>query len=144
MKTKLKTGKRKTSVTRQRVRSVIKSNYIIAMDIYQHDLMLSIGESDEVLFKKLINAGVDESEVEQAKYASGGLGRYCLFKSGQSLIRIKAKPKIPQEFGTLAHEIFHIATALLWRIGMKLKLKSSDEAYAYLIGYLTTEIYKKL
>ena len=75
---------------------------------------------------------------------SGGIGRYCLFKSGQSLIRIKGKPKTPEEFGTLQHEIFHIAASLLWRIGMKLKVKSSDEAYAYLIGYLTTEIYKKI
>lgn len=119
-------------------------NFIIVIGIYQHDLMVSIGEDDKPLFNKLISVGVDKDEVHEAAYENTGKGRYCLFKNGQSLIRILKKPKAPEDYGHLQHEIFHVASALLWRIGVRLKIKTSDEAYAYLIGYLTTEIYKKL
>lgn len=52
-------------------------------------------------------------------------------------------PKSVTDYGTLAHEIFHAVTFILTRIGMSLT-NESDEAYAYLIGYLTKEIYKHI
>lgn len=41
--------------------------------------------------------------------------------------------------GVVAHEVFHIAHAVLDDAGIKLSFKS-DEAFAYLIEYLVTEI----
>jgi hypothetical protein len=120
------------------------SNFIIDLVVYPFDVMVSIGEPDEVLFKKLKKAGVGYEDIDGAKYENIGLARYCLFASGQSLIRLKKKPVTPNEYGTLQHEIFHTAASILWRIGAKLKIKTSDECYAYLIGYLTEEIYKRL
>lgn len=117
-------------------------NKIIPLVVYPLDVMFSAGEDNNVLFRKLTNAGVDKQEVKLADYEETGIARYCLFKSGQSLIRIKAIPRSPQDYGLLQHEIFHCVTAVMWRIGMRLKIKTSDEAYAYLVGYLTEQIYK--
>ena len=41
--------------------------------------------------------------------------------------------------GVVAHEVFHIAHAVLDDAGIRLSFKS-DEAFAYLIEYLVTEI----
>ena len=116
-------------------------NFIIELAIYPFDVMVSIGEESNKLFERLIASGVDENEVTNAEYENIGDARYCLFNSGQSLIRIKKKPETPKEYGHLQHEIFHCAASILWRIGMKLKIKTSDEAYAYLIQFLTEQIY---
>lgn len=122
----------------------VLQNFIIKLDVYPFDIMVSIGEPDDILFKKLKKCGVGESDLDMASYDDIGRAKYCLFGSGQSLIRLKKKPRTPEDYGTLQHEIFHCATSILWRIGMKLKMKTSDEAYAYLIGYLTKTIYEKL
>lgn len=122
----------------------MSKNFIIEIQIYQHDLMVSIGESDATLFKKLSSVGIDETELVHAEYEKAGMGRYCLFENGQSLLRIKQVPKTPEDYGYLHHEIFHVVSGLMWRIGVKMKIKTSDECYAYLIGYLTEEIYKKI
>jgi len=120
-------------------------NFILPLTPYPFDLMVSVGETDEMLFKRLGRYTIGEEEMQDAKYEGDtGQGRYCLFKCGASLIRIKGKPKTPEEKGTLAHEIFHCAASVLWRVGIKLKILTSDEVYAYFCGFLTTEIYKRL
>lgn len=62
-----------------------------------------------------------------------------MIPSNLSIIRIKVKDKIPHS--VIAHEVFHITTFIMERIGMELIVMKSDEAYAYLIGYLTDKIY---
>ena len=44
---------------------------------------------------------------------------------------------------TISHEIFHLVYNALNRSGLKMSL-DSEESYAYLIGWYTKEIYKKL
>ncbi len=46
-------------------------------------------------------------------------------------------------FGTVAHEVFHLAHHTLAKYGFKLDY-SSEEAYAYLIQYVVNEIMAKL
>ncbi len=58
--------------------------------------------------------------------------------------RLRRMPDTPVEFGYLQHEIFHYVTFLLDRLGITFCLETSDEAFAYLVGYITTEIYKKI
>lgn len=124
---------------------MIKSNnFIIPLVVYPFDVMVSIGQTDEELFKQLNKYEITAEDLENARYSDRGLGRYCLFECGASLIRVKHRPKTPNEYGTLHHEIFHVISAVMWKIGMQLKISISDEAYAYLLDYLTTEIYKKL
>lgn len=119
-------------------------NFIIELVVYPLDIMVSVGESDNTLFAKLKKFDVAEKDLKSAKYDSNGQARFCLFTGGQSLIRICKTPKTPEDYGDLQHEIFHAVSCILDRIGMKLVILKSDEAYAYLTGYLVTEIYKRL
>jgi hypothetical protein len=119
-------------------------NFIIPLVVFPFDVMVSIGQDSDSLFKELIKRGVPENDVQMAEYENIGTARYCLFSTGQSLIRIKKKPQTPKEYGHLHHEIFHTVASIMWRIGMKLEITVSDETYAYLIQYLTEQIYSKL
>lgn len=116
------------------------------MDIYPFDVMVSIGESNKQLVKSLkrYEGSLMERDYELCKYTSAhAQGRACMFTNNASFLRIRKLPKTPKEFGSLAHEIFHVATFIMDRIGMKLEVMVSDEAYAYLISYLTERIYKR-
>lgn len=116
-------------------------NFVIDCQIYPYDIMVSIGEDDKTLHRKMkrVNVEGDYSEVS----LEGCQGRCVMFKRGEIILRLKTYPKTPTEYGNLAHEVFHAAEFLLRRINMPLTYES-DEAYAYLIGYITEEIYKKI
>jgi len=118
-------------------------NFIIPLVVYPFDVMISFGETDQKLIATLKRNGiVDEEELKLVLMS--GMGRYCMFNNNSSLIRLWTYPEYAADYGTLAHEVFHATTYILDKIGMDFTLKISDEAYAYLIGYITTEIYKKL
>jgi hypothetical protein len=118
-------------------------NFIIDLVVYPFQVMVSISESDESLFAKLKKVGVDISDTNLHVYSDTQRGRCIMFKENQTLIRMYELRDTPAWYGHLAHEIFHAVEFLMDRIGMKLT-NESDEAYAYLISYLTEEIYKKL
>lgn len=122
-----------------------KLNFIVPLIVYPFDVMVSFGESNEEIDKHLKKYGLTSDDVSLATYTSKTVqGRTVMFASNQTLIRLNQIPKTDIEFGNLAHEIFHAVSYIMHRIGMPLKIKKSDEAYAYLISYLTEEIYKKL
>lgn len=66
-----------------------------------------------------------------------------MFPTGQTLLWLNEKPNSVSGLATLNHEIFHCACFILERVGIVYS-ESSDEAYAYLIEYLTKQIYNKL
>ncbi len=115
-------------------------NFIIPLVVYPFDVMVSLGETDEQLKKALSKYNVEWETFMECE----GVGRFILTSKNQSIIRTKNYPKNPDDYGHLQHEIFHIVTHILGRIGMRFILLKSDEAYSYLVGYLTTEIYKKI
>ncbi len=117
-------------------------NFVIPYVIYPFDVMVSIGEDDEVLKKKLIKHGANVNNTDLSHHHTQR-GRCIMFEDHQTLIRLYQFPKTPTQFGHLQHEIFHAVEFVMDRMNMPLT-KESDEAYAYLIGYLTTEIYKRL
>lgn len=122
-----------------------KLNFIIPLIIYPFDVMVSFGESNEEMDKHLNKYGLTADDVSLATITSKTVqGRSVMFASNQTLIRMPKIPQTNEDYGNLQHEIFHAVSYIMHRIGMTLKIKKSDEAYAYLISYLTEEIYKKL
>lgn len=115
-------------------------NFVISLVVYPFDVMVSLGESDEELRRSLKKVDTEWEDNMQCT----GIGRFYMNDRNQSIIRLSVYPKSNEDYGTLSHEIFHAVTHILDRIGMRLILLKSDEAYAYLTGYLTTEIYKKI
>lgn len=119
-------------------------NFIVPLVIYPFDVMVSIGQNDDQLGAVLDKLNLSNEDIKNCQYEKEGCkGRAVVFESGACFIRIRKLPTTPNEFATLAHEIFHVVTFVMDRIGMKLDVMVSDEAYAYLIGYLTEEIYKR-
>lgn len=65
----------------------------------------------------------------------------CFCRDGyQPIIWIPGKPKTSREYGTLAHEVFHVVRHMFgdWA-GMPLS-RDSEEAYAHAISYAVTKI----
>lgn len=118
-------------------------NIVIPLVVYPFDVMVSLGESDEILFAHLKKKGVDYLDVSLDHYSDTQRGRTVMFKGNQTLIRMYELRETAEWYGNLAHEIFHAVEFIMERIGMRLTI-DSDEAYAYLIGYITKEVYKRL
>jgi len=66
-----------------------------------------------------------------------------MLDTGQIILWMEKKPTTPFLLSILAHEIFHCTCFLMDRVGIKYS-DDSDEAYAYMIQYLTTKCYEKL
>lgn len=116
-------------------------NFVLSYVIYPFDIMFSFGETDKELFTKLRKLGIGEPDA----CAIPGIttARTVMFKEGPTVIRMKWIPKTSFEFGVLHHEIFHAIQFLLSRIDLPLN-DQSGEAYAYLIQYLTEQVYKRI
>lgn len=119
-------------------------NFIVNLEVYPFDLMVSIGQSDVELGRKLDRyTGLTEEEINGVRYTSDKCqGRFVQFTNGAYLIRSRHLPRTPEDYGHLAHEVFHVVATLMERIGAKLKVLTSDEPYAYLVGFITKKIYE--
>lgn len=125
----------------------VKENFTISFPMYPFDLMVSIGEENSELHTKLKDIHNIQDRYLFLSDFKGELNpaRYALWQDASLfLLRMKELPRISKGFGMLAHEICHIVNWSLEEVGMKLDCEASGEAYAYLTGYLTEEIYKGL
>lgn len=119
-------------------------NFILPLHIYPMNIMVSFGEGDEVVKNRLKRQfGVTGTDLWRYQ-SDNDSGRCCSFDNNEILIRLKKIPKTAIEYSYLHHEIFHAVTYVMYKIGIELVVTKSDESYAYLIGYLTKEIYKRI
>lgn len=118
----------------------MSKNFIIPLVVYPFDVMVSLNQTDDELKKELSKIGVEWNETMKCS----GKGQCVMTPDNQTLIRLSIYPVYNEDYATLQHEIFHAVSFILNDIGMKLVINESDEAYAYLIGYLTKEIYNKI
>lgn len=115
-------------------------NFIVKLNVFPFDIMISLGQSDEELKKELKKYRV----VFEDDMKLVGHGRFWMDSRNRSLIRVSEFDSSCEDFATLQHEIFHVVTHILDRMGVKFVLNKSDEVYSYLIGYVTKEVYKKV
>lgn len=118
--------------------------------MYTHMIILfSIGESDKSFKEYVVSVlpddyYIDFKDDEICGFTESHRGRtWHHLIGGQTIVRLPKRPVTPVEFGTLSHEIFHAVDYIFRRIGMKLGA-DSDEAYAYLIGYVTEQFWKEI
>ena len=116
--------------------------FIIDYVVYPFNLAVFFGHTDDEVFsflnKRLTKRLTDD---DKAVLALHGRGRTVMLPTGQTVLRLGHIPKAGDPF--LAHEIFHATSFLLNHIGMPLD-HASEEAYAYLLMHITSEINKKL
>jgi hypothetical protein len=123
-----------------------KLNKIISMGCYPFDLMVSFNESDAELAIHLLEYGLTIEDSKDDIFHLDGIkvrrGRFVMFKGNQSVLRLNFYPHFRDidELSLLQHEIFHATHIFFEEINTPLKT-STCEPYAYLVQYLTKEIY---
>lgn len=123
----------------------MSSYFVIKLGVYPFDVMVSVDETDESISKRLIKYGNTKEEIDPLLNLSETTnGRCVMLPSNQTIIRLKTLKNKYDMMGVVSHEAFHATAFILSNVGMKLELYTSDEAYAYMISFITTEIYKNL
>lgn len=118
-------------------------NKIISIDIYDRDVMVHFGEK-KYLKAKLSKIYGNEQASEIVSTISGKeKGKSLLLPGGQMVLYMPDFPKDIKGISILAHEIFHITNFTLEEAGINLT-SDSDEAYSYLIEFLTKKILSML
>ena len=112
---------------------------VIPIEIYNIDVLFVVGTKDEL--KISLEKHLEKEDADDAYNVMVGdiedftLGRSAYLNSGQTALWLPNA----EDKGTLAHEIFHIACYIMEKVGICL-CHESDEAYAYLIGYITNKV----
>ena len=118
-------------------------NFIITPGLFHFDLMVSIGQSNDELIEALKNKSADLTEADPVINMDSN-ARLLQLTNGTMILRVRNNIDSIFWLSVLQHEIFHAATFILDRAGVKFCLTSSDEVYAYLIQDLTYKIYSEL
>ena len=125
-------------------------NKIIPIGLYPFDLMLSFHESDKEVINALKKFNIipgdgTEKKVFDMDKIKTKVGRMVMFIDKQTILRLNFIPHLnnPFEMSLLQHEIFHVVEFMMEEINTPLNTDTC-EPYAYLIQYLTEQIYKIL
>lgn len=120
----------------------------IFVPIYEAMVIVSYNSSQDTLIKALKqNEVCDEKDVlifemSKEEYAPTLKGAITIEMGSVFIVDISKHDNKLSLHNTIAHEIFHVVHLLLSQKGFKLT-DESQEAYAYLTGYLTEEIYRE-
>lgn len=110
---------------------------VIPIDIYGHDIVISIGQTDEALYED-IGENISKKQFDKRFANQTSIATTFKLKTGCILIRFKDNIDNP---GIVAHEAFHAIVYLFEKIGIEFAYES-EEAYAYALEYLTNQILK--
>lgn len=116
---------------------------ILSLQIYPFDVAISINQTDEEFKKEMQKFKINIEDVifdlDQNKNCRGRT--LMLIPSLKIVLRLNFWPDTPTKIALLVHEVWHVTDYILREIGIKLS-DDSDEAYAYLIQYITEQILK--
>lgn len=110
---------------------------VIPIDVFGHDIVVSIGQTDEDLYE-LIRENISKKQFDKRFANQTSIATTFKLKTGCILIRFKDNIDNP---GIVAHEAFHAIVYLFEKIGIEYAYQS-EEAYAYTLEYLTNQILK--
>lgn len=125
-------------------------NFLVPLVVYPFDIMFSVGETDRqfkesvesVLKPSYARIFLEDDLLPSMSERCNGRTVHSLV-GYQTVVRFKSVPISNYELGTLSHEIFHAVDLIFRTIGLKLS-DTSDEAYAYAIGYITEQFWNNI
>lgn len=124
-------------------KSEVTINSIIDLHVYPFSIMLSVGQTHEQLCQSIQKLyDLSDAENELLKLPPTAPGRCVMLDGHLTVIILKNLPNNSSNFGTVSHEVFHATAFIMHTIGVELQVLKSDEAYAYLIGYITKKVYE--
>jgi hypothetical protein len=112
----------------------------ITIPHFYQDVVVFYGGGKKDIKKYLLSIG---GEFHKTMVADS-LARTSMDTQGRIIIHIAETTDKYELINVVAHESLHAATFLYDRIGVKFKLGTSDEAFAYLTGYFTELICREL
>jgi hypothetical protein len=101
--------------------------------------MVHFGEKKHLKARLSKIFGCEKSSEIVSMISGEEKGKSFLLPGGQMILYMPNLPKDIKGLSVLAHEIFHIANYTLEEAGINLT-SDSDEAYSYLIEFLTKKI----
>lgn len=126
---------------------------MIKIPIYHQDILVSVNQSDNDLAMGMIDIGIVEVNSEslalflepllnKTNYTAARTAYYE--NNGAIAIRIyDLNLTTPLGIATIIHEISHATSFIFDRIGMEHN-RHTDEAYSYLIAYITQKFYENI
>lgn len=116
---------------------------LIDISQFYRDVIVCFGGKETL--RKCLTEYHDEEKAEEilGLFDFSGLGK-TIYSNEENVFVMwfPHLPKTAQDMGFLSHEIFHAACAVMSGIGCR-PSDDSEEAYAYLITFLTQKIIEK-
>ena len=120
-------------------------NFLIDCLIYPSDIVVFVDSSNKEIKKTMRKHGYDDTGISQVlSKLKNCVNARCEMMMEDGLVFIFLKSNVKDFYSKVCHESFHATTFILDRVGVRLRMGSSDEAYAYLLGFITAEIFKKI
>ena len=114
----------------------MRKHFIINYTIYPFDLLVSVGETENVIRIVLEEKLPEDLHSDIDAVFNDSKARTVMFEGGQTVIRFKEKPT----HGLIAHEALHAVEFLMNKIGNE----QVNESWNYLLQYIVCEIYKNI
>lgn len=108
---------------------------VIPLEIYGHDVVVSIGQTDKDLYEQ-IKENISKKDFKKHMAKQTAIATTHKLRTGGILIRFSDNIDNP---GIVAHEAFHAIVFLFKKIGISFCYES-EEAYAYALEHLTNQI----
>lgn len=129
------------------VKEITAFNSLITCEVFDQQVLFHFGETE--LLRKQLAPHISKKRlkdiiriINKGKIGGIGLGKTIDLGKG-TLIYLYDIPKNEERFSVLVHEIYHAAMMITKKIGIEYS-SEGEEAYAYLIGFLTKEIVHEL
>lgn len=118
-------------------------SFIVRVEIYRTEVLVNIG--DFTVLEKKLKKYLSEEEIKQ--FTDGlnvhSQGRSMPIKSMRCFcLWMKDTPDTIDAIAVMNHEILHIVFMIMAEVGIEYSLES-EEAYTYLMQFLTNSILKK-
>jgi len=124
---------------------ISSASFKIDLHIYPYTVLCSFGQGEADFIQFLRGHKIKKSVISELDYSlEHAEARAIHYKDYLTcVIRTRRVPKTPEQKGDLAHEIDHISTTILNSLGLY-RTNASEEAYTYLAGYITSQVYLNL
>lgn len=128
---------------------------VVQIPLYKQNVVFSLNQTDDQLLSSIVKCSTvwrkgqkrSKSDIKYLLDAFKGVvtidGRTVLYDSGVIIVRFYdfASLYLPENLSTFTHELFHVISYIANQKGLELN-SGSEEAYSYLMGFITQEFFK--
>jgi len=119
-------------------------HFLINLDVYPFDVLVSINQTDDQLKKVMRTLNVAKEIIDTMPTMSEtSKGSTLMLPTNQTIIRLKTLTNKHEFMAIIAHEALHATSFILNKVGIPFDQEASEEAYTYLMQRICYIIYQK-